>query len=131
MMADIKANVKKWDDRNEVTDYLRKILNKEAFDRSGLIYGLGHAVYKVSDPRAEILMTRPRSLWPKTKSSKRVQPLQPRGRNRRAAPRAQQDGFGLCVNADFYWAWSQDARHPGRLFRRFSHRRISLGRPSP
>lgn len=55
MMDDIKANVKRWDDREEVRDYLVKIMNKEAYDRSGLIYGFGHAVYKVSDPRVEVL----------------------------------------------------------------------------
>ena len=52
MMENIKANVKNWDDEKEVADYLRKILRKEAFDGSGLIYGMGHAVYTLSDPRA-------------------------------------------------------------------------------
>mgnify|MGYP000049203974 CR=1 FL=1 len=45
MFEDIKANVKDWTDEKEVEEYLRKILNKEAFDHSGLIYGMGHAVY--------------------------------------------------------------------------------------
>jgi citrate synthase len=55
MFEDIKANVKDWQDEDEVTRYLTKILRKEAFDRSGLIYGIGHAVYTLSDPRAVIL----------------------------------------------------------------------------
>ena len=55
MFDDIKANVKNWDDENEVREYLKKILNKEAFDKSGLIYGIGHAVYSLSDPRTTIL----------------------------------------------------------------------------
>ncbi len=55
MFDDIMKNVKDWTDEDEVSAYLAKILNKEAFDRSGLIYGLGHAVYSVSDPRATIL----------------------------------------------------------------------------
>ena len=55
MFEDIKANVKDWSDEKEVENYLRKILNKEAFDRSGLIYGMGHAVYTLSDPREVIL----------------------------------------------------------------------------
>lgn len=55
MFEDIKANVKDWADEAEVEAYLRKILNKEAFDRSGLIYGMGHAVYTLSDPREVIL----------------------------------------------------------------------------
>lgn len=55
MFADIKAHVKNWTDEAEVEAYLCKILNKEAFDRSGLIYGMGHAVYTLSDPREVIL----------------------------------------------------------------------------
>ena len=55
MFEDIKVNVKDWEDEAEVEAYLRKILNKEAFDRSGLIYGMGHAVYTLSDPREVIL----------------------------------------------------------------------------
>ena len=55
MFEDIKANVKDWTDEKEVESYLRKILNKEAFDHSGLIYGMGHAVYTLSDPREVIL----------------------------------------------------------------------------
>ena len=55
MINDIADNVKRWDSDDEVADYLTKILNREAFDQSGLIYGLGHAVYTVTDPRAEIV----------------------------------------------------------------------------
>ena len=54
MMSDIKTHVKNWDDQGCVADYLTKILDKDAFDRSGLIYGLGHAVYTRSDPRCEV-----------------------------------------------------------------------------
>ncbi len=54
MFEDIKENVKNWSDDGEIRDYLLKLLNKEAFDKSGLIYGMGHAVYSVSDPRAEL-----------------------------------------------------------------------------
>ena len=55
MFEDIEANVKDWTDEKEVEAYLRKILNKEAFDHTGLIYGMGHAVYTLSDPREVIL----------------------------------------------------------------------------
>lgn len=55
MFADIKTHVKNWTDEAEVEAYLCKILNKEAFDHSGLIYGMGHAVYTLSDPREVIL----------------------------------------------------------------------------
>ena len=54
MIQDIKSNVKDIKDEEEVRNYLFKILNKEAFDRSGLIYGMGHAVYSISDPRAKV-----------------------------------------------------------------------------
>lgn len=55
MMDDIKANVKNWENEAEVSDYIVKILRKEASDKSGLVYGIGHAVYTLSDPRAIIL----------------------------------------------------------------------------
>ncbi len=55
MLDNFKANIKNWSDEGEVADYMRKVIRKEANDRSGLIYGMGHAVYTVSDPRAVIL----------------------------------------------------------------------------
>ena len=55
MFDEIEANVKDWKDDGELSDYLTKILKKEAGDGSGLIYGMGHAVYTLSDPRAVIL----------------------------------------------------------------------------
>lgn len=54
MFEDLKNKVHDWKDEDEVADYLRKVLRKEEFDHSGLIYGIGHAVYSISDPRAEI-----------------------------------------------------------------------------
>ena len=54
MFEDIMANVSDWTDDEMISDYLVKLLHKEAFDRSGLIYGMGHAVYSISDPRAKI-----------------------------------------------------------------------------
>ena len=55
MIEDIKQNVKDWTNEKEIRDYLVKIVKGEAHDRSGLIYGLGHAVYTLSDPRAVLL----------------------------------------------------------------------------
>ena len=57
-MNEIKANVKNWEDKDEIYEYLKKILRKEAGDGNGLIYGIGHAVYTISDPRAIILKER-------------------------------------------------------------------------
>ena len=54
MFEDMKATVKDWTDEDEVRDYLVAILEKRAFDQKGLIYGMGHAIYSISDPRAEI-----------------------------------------------------------------------------
>ncbi len=54
MFDEMKEEVKDWKDEDEIKNYLLRLLNKEAFDRSGLIYGMGHAVYSISDPRAQI-----------------------------------------------------------------------------
>lgn len=54
MFDDMMANLKNWEDEEEVSNYLSKLLNKEAFDKSGLIYGVGHAIYSKSDPRAKL-----------------------------------------------------------------------------
>ena len=55
MIADLKTNVEDVEDDSQVREYLTKLLNKQAFDRAGLIYGMGHAIYTLSDPRAQIL----------------------------------------------------------------------------
>ncbi len=54
MQKEIKENVANWDNDDEVAAYLAKIVNKQAYDKSGLVYGMGHAVYTLSDPRAVI-----------------------------------------------------------------------------
>lgn len=54
MMEDIRAHIKDYHDEEEIEHYLDKILNKEAFDKKGLIYGMGHAVYSLSDPRERV-----------------------------------------------------------------------------
>lgn len=55
MQKEIKENVSDWENEDEVASYIAKIVNKEAFDHTGLIYGMGHAVYTKSDPRAVVL----------------------------------------------------------------------------
>ncbi len=62
MFDDMKESIKDWADEEEVGNYLRDLLNKRAFDKSGLIYGMGHAVYSISDPRANVLKQYVRSL---------------------------------------------------------------------
>ena len=55
MMMDLRNNITDWEDEDQIRDYLTKVMKKEAFDRSGLIYGIGHAVYTLSDPRTETI----------------------------------------------------------------------------
>lgn len=62
MFEDMKASISDWKDEDAVRDYLTKLLNKEAFDHAGLIYGMGHAVYSISDPRANLLRKAVKSL---------------------------------------------------------------------
>jgi citrate synthase len=62
MVKDIKKNVKDWSDKKEVLEYLKKILKGEAGDGSGKIYGIGHAIYTLSDPRAILLKDKAREL---------------------------------------------------------------------
>ncbi|MCI5898750.1 MAG: citrate/2-methylcitrate synthase [Lachnospiraceae bacterium] len=55
MMENIRENVRDYSDKDEISAYLEKIIDKQAFDRKGLIYGMGHAVYSLSDPRERVL----------------------------------------------------------------------------
>lgn len=62
MFNHLKENISNWEDEKEIASYLKKILNKEAYNHSGLIYGIGHAVYTISDPRAILLREMAREL---------------------------------------------------------------------
>lgn len=53
-MDDIRAHIKDYSDKDEIEAYLRRIVDKDAFDQKGLIYGMGHAVYSISDPRERV-----------------------------------------------------------------------------
>ena len=55
MLDDMRVNLTDWEDDGQIADYLHRVLDKEAFDRTGLVYGMGHPVYSVSDPRTDIL----------------------------------------------------------------------------
>ena len=54
MMDDLRANVSDTKDEDEIRNYLNQLVDKQAFDKKGLIYGMGHAVYSLSDPRAVV-----------------------------------------------------------------------------
>jgi citrate synthase len=101
MMADIKRRVKDWDSDDEITAYLEKILNKEVGDRSGKIYGIGHAVYTISDPRAIYLEKKAAEL---AAVAGREDELNLFRRIARIAPQLvnEKKGKKVCANVDFY-----------------------------
>ncbi|MBR6527339.1 MAG: citrate/2-methylcitrate synthase [Lachnospiraceae bacterium] len=103
MFADIKANVENWEDEDELAEYLRKILRKEAFDKSGLIYGMGHAVYTLSDPRELILKEYARQLA-KEKGMEREYALYERVERLAGNLVMEQRQLfkNVCANVDFY-----------------------------
>jgi len=103
MMQDIMANVKKWTDEEEVSGYVRKILTKEAFDNKGLIYGMGHAVYTKSDPRAELLKIKAEEL---ARTAGREEEFELYRIVEKVTPFIFEEVTGntkdLCANVDFY-----------------------------
>ncbi len=110
MMQDFKKNIKNWDDDNEVKDYLKDILDAKAFDQSGKIYGLGHAIYTLSDPRAVLLKARAASLA-KEKGLEKEYDLYERVE--RLAPLAFEELKGskktISANVDFYSGFVYEA----------------------
>ena len=103
MFEDMKEQIDDWDDEEKVAAYLRALLHKEAFDRAGLIYGMGHAVYSISDPRANIFKTFVESLA-KEKGMDREYRLY--AMVERLAPQVIADERkiykGVSANIDFY-----------------------------
>ncbi|MBQ9885557.1 MAG: citrate/2-methylcitrate synthase [Lachnospiraceae bacterium] len=103
MFADIKENVQDWTNEDELSEYLLKILHKEAFDRKGLIYGMGHAVYTLSDPREVILKKYARSL---AEAKGRMEEFELYDRvERLASTLVMQEKTlfkNICANVDFY-----------------------------
>jgi len=105
MMENIKQNVKNWKDKEEVEAYLLKILNKQAYDCSGKIYGVGHAVYTISDPRAILLKEKARELAIEQGRSEEfdlycmVEEVTPEVFRRF---KGEQSTKVVCINVDFY-----------------------------
>ena len=103
MFEDMKESVKDWTDNDEICSYLEKLLDRQAFDRKGLIYGMGHAVYTISDPRQIILKSAVQKLAHVEGFDRefdlyeRVEKLAPEviGRKRRIYK-------GVASNVDFY-----------------------------
>ena len=103
MHKDIQAHVEHWGDDDEVAAYLAKILKREAFDNSGLIYGMGHAVYTLSDPRAVACKKYARGLAQVKGLGKEFELIE---RVERLAPQVMRDVRGttkpICANIDLY-----------------------------
>ncbi|MBG0859241.1 MAG: citrate synthase [Bacteroidales bacterium] len=105
MMENIKANVSDWTSEKEVTEYLLKILNKKANDFSGKIYGIGHAVYTISDPRAAILKAKAREL---AIEKGRLDEFELYSLVERLTPevfrvfKGERSAKVVCINVDFY-----------------------------
>jgi len=103
MMENIKENVKNWENDDEIYNYLAKIVRKEANDNSGLIYGIGHAIYTESDPRCLILKEKARIL---SKQNGHEEEFAFYDRIERIAPQVFADvkksSKAMCANVDFY-----------------------------
>lgn len=103
MHEDIRAHVVRWDDDDEVASYLEKILRREAFDGSGLIYGMGHAVYTLSDPRAVLCRRYARKLADASGHGAEFALIES---IERLAPEVMRDvrgsGKPICANIDLY-----------------------------
>ncbi|HIZ46581.1 MAG TPA: citrate synthase [Candidatus Olsenella pullistercoris] len=103
MIEDVAAHVRNWDNDDEVADYLAKILRKEAFDGAGLLYGLGHAVYTKTDPRAEIIREYARKL---AEQKGQVEKLDLIASIERLGPQVMRDVRGITkpisTNIDMY-----------------------------
>jgi len=105
MMEDMKTHVKDWSSEEEVKAYLLKILNKKANDFSGKIYGIGHAVYTISDPRASILKAKAREL---AIEKGRLEEFELYSLVERLTPevfrvfKGEKSTKVVCINVDFY-----------------------------
>lgn len=103
MLDFVKENVKVWEDEGQVADYMRMLLRKESGDKSGLIYGMGHAVYTVSDPRAIILKREAMNLAKGTEFEAEFKLLET---VEKLAPElfaeVKGDSKTICANVDMY-----------------------------
>lgn len=111
MLENMKQNINNWNNVDEVDDYLLKILKKEAHDKTGLIYGIGHAVYTVSDPRAGLLKEMARDLA-KEKGREDEFAFMEMVEQRAIKTFMEFKGEGAkqtCINVDFYSGFVYDA----------------------
>ncbi len=103
MFDDLKSNVHDWNDDEAIEEYLTKLLHKEAFDKAGLIYGMGHAVYSISDPRARVFrkfvksLSQEKGLTDEFNLYSKVEELAPK-----VIAREKKIYKGVSANVDFY-----------------------------
>lgn len=103
MLENIRENLKNIEDEKEIEKYLEKILNKKAFDKKGLIYGLGHAVYTISDPRAVLLKEKARELSKiknREKDFEFIEKIEKIGG--RLLMEKLKKSYPICANVDLY-----------------------------
>lgn len=109
MMDDIRAHIKDYSDKDEIEAYLRRIVDKDAFDQKGLIYGMGHAVYSISDPRERVFKDYVKQL---AEEKKRQKDLELYENIEMLAPKIIADKRhiykGVSPNVDFYSGFVYD-----------------------
>lgn len=109
MMDDLKTQVKDWGSDAQIRDYIAKLVNKQAFDRSGLIYGMGHAVYTLSDPRCILLKNEAEKL---AKQVGRMEEFELHKKVEKLAPEVFKEikklDKPMCANIDFYSGFVYD-----------------------
>ena len=109
MFDEMKKEVADWENEDEISDYLRKILHKEAFDHQGLIYGVGHAIYSTSDPRAQVfksyveMLSKEKGLEKEFALYSKVEELAPK-----IIASERKMYKGVCINVDFYSGFVYD-----------------------
>ena len=103
MMEDLMQKVSDYSSEEQIEEYLTKVLKKEAGDKSGLIYGFGHAVYTLSDPRTDILKNKAKDLAAESGNSEiyelydRVEKIVPE-----VFKKVKKNNKVVCANVDFY-----------------------------
>ena len=109
MIEDLEANVKDWKNEDQIREYIVKLVNKEAFDRAGLVYGIGHAIYTLSDPRQVILKDYARKL---AEAKGRTEEMELYEAVERIAKEVISENRHLfkpiCANVDFYSGFVYD-----------------------
>jgi citrate synthase len=105
MFNHLKENIKNWNNDDEITGYLYKILDKKAYNQKGLIYGIGHAVYTVSDPRTELLKEMARNLAKEKNREDEfafLEKLEARSIDAFMNFKGNKVNKQVCANVDFY-----------------------------